>query len=72
MFWEIPCFVTQFLISVKLEENTNIYKISIYFFFLILKQSLLNKSLAIEEIDLPNLANTIKISALGIVNVNFE
>ena len=58
---------------VKLEENSNIYKINIYFFFLLLKQSFLDKSSAnvsieLEEINL-NYMNNIKISSIGFFNV---
>ncbi len=58
---------------VKLEENSNIYKLNIYFFFLLLKQSFLDKSSAkvsieLEEINL-NYMNNIKISSIGFFNV---
>lgn len=59
---------------VKLEENSNIYKINIYFFYLLLKQSFLDRTVAnvsaeLEEINL-NYLNNVKISSIGFFNVS--
>jgi hypothetical protein len=68
----ILCMIVDNL--VKLEENSNIYKINIYFFYLLLKQSFLDRTVAnvsaeLEEINL-NYLNNVKISSIGFFNVS--
>lgn len=72
IFFSTLCFVIFNAHIVKLEENSNIYKVNLYFFYLLLKNSFSNSSncnLVIEMKSLDQTSVNLNLSAVGFYDV---